>query len=62
MLIEVCDICRKEISEHNGIYVRTEDFDGLSFCGDLPVRAKRKYKIHICERCVDNIKKYCKKN
>ena len=62
MIIEVCDICKKEISAHNGIYVRAEDFEGLSFCGDLPIREKRKYKLHICQRCVDNIKKYCNKN
>lgn len=35
--------------------------DGLGFFGNDPVRVKRHYKIRICKKCVDNIKKYCKR-
>lgn len=62
MLVEVCNICKKETSEDNGIYVRAEDFNGLSFTGSMPMRARRRYKIHICQKCIENIKKYCKEN
>lgn len=59
MIVEVCDICKKETSETDGIYVRASDFNGLCFGGGMPMRTRRKYKMHICQKCVEAIKKYC---
>lgn len=61
-VIEICDICRKEVSERNGITVKCSDKNGLQFVGGNPIRGKREYKIRICDRCKENIIKYCKKN
>ena len=61
-VIEVCDICRKEVSEENGIILECSDMEGLQFVGFFPVRTKREYKTRICDRCKENIIKYCKKN
>lgn len=36
--------------------------NGLGFIGSEPVRCKRKYKIRVCDKCIDNIKKYCREN
>lgn len=59
-VIEVCDICGKEVTKTDGITLKCSDMDGLSFFGNDPIRAKRNYKIRICKKCVDNIKEYCK--
>lgn len=62
-VIEICDICRKEVSDANGITVNCSDWNGLEFiAGVHPSRTKREYKIWICEKCKENIIKYCKKN
>lgn len=59
-VIEICDICRKEVVDTDGITLTCSDMDGLGFFGNDPVRVKRHYKIRICKKCIDNIKKYCK--
>lgn len=59
-VIEICDICRKEVTDTDGITLTCSDMDGLGFFGNDPIRVKRHYKIRICKKCVDNIKKYCK--
>lgn len=62
-VIEICDICRKEVSDANGITVNCSDWNGLEFiAGVHPSRTKREYKIRICDKCKENIIKYCKKN
>ena len=35
--------------------------NGLGFFRNDPIRVKRHYKIRICKKCVDNIKKYYKR-
>lgn len=60
--IEVCDICRKEVTNTDGISVECTDWDGLSWIANSPIRDKRKYKVRICNRCKENIIKYCRKN
>ena len=52
-VIEICDICRKEVTDTDGLTLTCSDIDGLGFFGNDPVR--------ICKKCVDNIKKYCKR-
>lgn len=62
-VIEVCDICRKEVSETNGIALDCSDWNGLEFiAGVHPSRTKRNYKVRICDKCKKNIIEYCKKN
>lgn len=61
-LIEVCDICRKEVSKTDGVSVKCSDWEGLSFIAGSPIREERKYTVRICEKCKNNIIKYCKKN
>ena len=60
-VIEVCDVCGKQVAERNGITLKCSDMNGLSFIGTQPIRSKRSYKIRICNKCIDSIKKYCKK-
>lgn len=60
-VIEICDICRKEVTDTDGITLTCSDMNGLGFFGNDPVRVKRHYKIRICKKCVDNIKKYYKR-
>lgn len=59
-VIEICDICRKEVTDTDGITLTCSDMNGLGFFGNDPIRVKRNYKIRICKKCIDNIKKYCK--
>jgi hypothetical protein len=60
-VIEVCDICRREVSDANGITVNCSDWNGLEFiAGVHPSRIKRNYKMRICDKCKENIIKYCK--
>ena len=61
-VIEICDICKKEVSGADGITVDCTDLEGLQFIGEHPCREERKYKVRICDRCKENIIKYCKKN
>lgn len=35
---------------------------GLGFNGYDPCREERNYKVRICDKCKENIIKYCKKN
>ena len=61
-VVEVCDICREEVSKHNGITIVFSDMKGLGFRGDDPCIVQRNYKARICDKCKENIIKYCKKN
>lgn len=49
--IEICDICRKEVTNTDGISVECTDWNGLSWIANSPIRDKRKYKVRICNRC-----------
>ena len=62
--VEVCDICRSEINKETGIYLDVKDTNGMGGLLGLgrDKNIKRKYNIHICDRCVRNIKRYCKEN
>lgn len=60
-VIEICDVCGKQVSEQNGITLKCSDMNGLGFIGIEPTREKRNYKVRICDRCIENIKDYCKK-
>lgn len=59
-VIEICDICRKEVTDTDGITITCSDMNGLGFFGNDPIRVKRNYKIRICKKCINNIEKYCK--
>lgn len=62
-VIEICDICRKEVPKANGITVNCSDWNGLEFiAGVHPSRTKRNCKVRICDKCKENIIKYCNKN
>lgn len=59
-VIEICDVCGKKVSEIDGISLKCSDMKGLSFSGIQPMRSRRKYKIKVCDECVNDIKAYCK--
>ena len=62
-VIEICDICRKEVSKYNGITIDCSDMKELGFDEyDNPYLKERNYKVRICDSCKENIIKYCKKN
>lgn len=44
-VIEVCDICRKEVSETNGVTLDCSDMEGLGFNGYDPCRATNAKRI-----------------
>lgn len=60
-VVEICDVCGKQVSDRDGITLKCSDMNGLSFIGTIPTRGKRNYKVRICDRCIENIKDYCKK-
>lgn len=60
-VVEICDVCGKQVSDRDGITLKCSDMNGLSFIGTTPTRGKRNYKVRICDRCIENIKDYCKK-
>lgn len=60
-VIEVCDICRKEVSKSDGITLDCSDWDGWDYPAGVHIRAERNYKVRICGKCKDNIIEYCKK-
>lgn len=59
-VIEICDVCGKQVSDRDGITLNCSDMNGLHFNGTMPVRGKRNYKVRVCDRCIENIKDYCK--
>lgn len=60
-VVEICDVCGKQVNLLDGITLKCSDMNGLHFIGIDPVREKRDYKVRICDKCVENIKAYCKK-
>lgn len=62
-VIEVCDICRNEVYDGDGISVKCSDWNGLKldYWGGI-IHAERKYDVRICNKCKENIIKYCKEN
>ena len=57
MLIEVCDLCGKEVKELNKTEVIIKDHKGVEMgCYGFPMPAKRKYKAVICDNCLKAIK------
>lgn len=54
-VIEICDVCGKQVSERDGISLKCSDMNGL-------LRSKRSYKIRVCNKCIDNIKDYCREH
>lgn len=61
-VIEVCDICRKEVNKKDGITLKGIDWNGTSYTYGVPLKAQRKYKIKICDSCKENIIEYCREN
>lgn len=61
-VIEICDICKKRVEERDGITASVSDTDGLEWIAGVAVRNKQKYEIRICDRCIENIKTYCRNN
>ena len=55
-VIEVCDICKKEVKKYNGITVKAYD----THPGPKDDR-QTNFDIRICSDCKNNIIKYCKK-
>lgn len=60
-VIEICDVCGKQVSERDGISLECSDMNGLSFSTQL-MRSKRSYEIRVCNKCIDNIKDYCREH
>ena len=53
MIIEVCDLCKKEVKESNKTEVIIKDYKGVWVDGmGYRQPAKRKYKAVICDNCL----------
>lgn len=61
-VIEICDVCGKQVSEEDGISLQCSDMNGLSVIGTQLMRSKRSYEIRVCDKCIDNIKDYCREH
>lgn len=57
MIIEVCDLCKKEVEESNKTEVIIKDYKGVWIDGmGYPQPAKRKYKAVICDDCLNKLR------
>lgn len=53
-----CDLCGKDVSkEENVTTVTWEDNNGYEQSGFMIFRAKRKFKAHICDVCLELLKR-----
>lgn len=46
-IIEICDICKKEVTKTDGITLECSDMDGLGFFGNDLIRAKKITKLEF---------------
>ena len=50
-VVEVCDICRNEVHDGDGISVKCSDWNGLKFDFlGTQIPCKREYAIRICNK------------
>ena len=57
MIIEVCDLCKKEVNDENKTEVIIKDYKGVWVDGmGYAQPAKRKYKAVICDDCLRTLK------
>lgn len=56
MIVEVCDLCEKKVSETNKTIVTIEDCKGVTFDFGGPFPNKRKFKGVICDECLNILK------
>ncbi|WP_147354158.1 hypothetical protein [Clostridium sp. AF32-12BH] len=58
-VVTVCDICRREVKNNEGIEVTCSDWKKF-IPGSKKYKYKRNYTAKICDSCVANIKNYCR--
>lgn len=56
-VIEVCDICRKEVSKTDGLTIKASEMEF-----NPASTYKREFDIRICNCCKENIIQYCKRH
>lgn len=57
MIIEVCDLCKKEVKDDNKTEVIIKDYKGVWVDGmGYRQPAKRKYKAVICDDCLNKLR------
>lgn len=54
-VITICDVCGKQISYQEGVHLNCTDVRERDFL------KRRAYKVIICDKCIKNIRDYCKK-
>lgn len=53
MLIEVCNLCNRKVSDFNKTEVIIKDHNGVEFDLGYIFRAKRRFKGVICDDCLE---------
>ncbi len=62
-VIEICDICKKQIHTSDGIIIKYSDMAGFGFNeNDRPIRKERNHEARICNNCISKIKNVAEKN
>lgn len=60
-IVTICDICGNVVDDRDGVELTCSDWKkfGTSL-GGRKIQAKRKYTAKICDKCLENIKNYCR--
>ena len=61
MKVNICDICDKIIGHKQGVTLKASDHALTRIIDNHVIsNMKRKYKVHICDDCIEAIEEYCK--
>ena len=61
MKVKICDICDKIIGHKQGVTLKASDHTLTRIIDNHVIsNMKRKYKVHICDDCIEAIEEYCK--
>lgn len=61
MKVNICDICDKIIGHKQGVTLKASDHTLTRIIDNHVIsNMKRKYKVHICDDCIEAIEEYCK--
>ena len=61
MKVNICDICDKIIGHKQGLTLKASDHALTRIIDNHVIsNMKRKYKVHICDDCIEAIEEYCK--
>lgn len=57
MKVELCDLCKKEVTKLNSTRIIIKDYKGIDFSLGIAFPRKRKFKGVICEDCLNLLEK-----